>query len=125
MAKHGFLLVAATVLCVLFRNELVHFLNWLLFLHNHLAAWLAVIFSSDSIGRILQGVLALLLVPSAVGGLVATVHWLVKRTAYEHTMGLIWAVWLVLLVTMLVQMSFTGSIGAQRTSHTQGLVRAE
>jgi hypothetical protein len=125
MAKHGFLLIAATVLGVLFRNELAHLLDWLLYLHNHLAAWLAVIFSSDSLGRILQGILALLLVPSAIGGIVATGHWLIKRSAYEHTMTLIWMVWLILFVTMLVQMSFTGSIGVRHTARASSYVQAE
>ncbi|MCH9643571.1 MAG: hypothetical protein K0U29_03675 [Gammaproteobacteria bacterium] len=117
MAKHAFLLVVATVLGVFFRNELAHVLDWLLYLHNQLANWLAIVFSSDSLGRVLQGVLALLLVPVSIGGMVTTGHWMIKRSGYEHTMILIWMIWLILLVTMLVQMSFTGGIGAQRATH--------
>ena len=113
MVKHIILFLVATILGVMFRNELLKVLDWLLYLHNQLAAWLAVIFSSDSMGRMIQGVVALLVIPTVIGGIITGVHRLIKHAPYPYTWTVIWVSWVILFVTMLVQMSYTGSIGAQ------------
>ena len=122
MIKHIILLLAATVLGVVFRVELLRILDWLLYLHNELANYLALIFSSDHIGRMIQGIVALLLIPAVVGGFIAGMYSLLTRKAYPYTWTVIWVSWVILFVTMLVQMSYTGSIGPQGSHYASLMI---
>ncbi len=103
MFKHLVLLVVATILVVIFRDPIVHALNFLLLIHHRLASSLSLLFSGDSVGRIAQNVLAILIIPCAVGGVFALVYYIIKKSHYAHTMMTIWVVWLVLASTLLAQ----------------------
>lgn len=122
MIKQIILLLAATILGVVFRVELLRILDWLLYLHNELANYLALIFSSDHIGRMIQGIVALLLIPAVVGGFIAGMYSLLTRKAYPYTWTVIWVSWVILFVTMLVQMSYTGSIGPSSAHYASQMV---
>lgn len=103
MAKHLLFLVGFSIAAVFFKGQLVHVLHGLLAVHDRIANGLGVIFSGDAVGRILQSVIALLLIPIVVGAILAVAHWFLKQAHFPHTMTVIWVVWTVLLVTMLSQ----------------------
>ena len=62
-----------------------------------------MIFSGDEVGRVLQSVIALLLIPIVLGTVFAIAHWIMKQAHFPHTMTVIWVSWTILLVTMLSQ----------------------
>lgn len=103
MLKHILLLVGCSIAAVFFKDQLVHVLHGLLAVHDRVANGLGVIFSEDSVGRVLQSVLALILLPIALGVIVALGHWLLKQVHFPHTMTVIWVTWTILLVAMLSQ----------------------
>ena len=103
MLKQGLLLVLFSTAAIFFKRQLGQFLHGLLFVHNQLASILAVVFSGDATGRLIQSILALIIIPIIAGLIAILIFWLVKRIAMPHMMATIWVVWTVLLVTMLAQ----------------------
>lgn len=103
MLKHILLLVGLSVAAVFFKGQLVHVLHGLLDIHDRIANGLGIIFSGDEVGRILQAVIALLLIPIVLGVVIAIAHWFIKQAHFPHTMTVIWVSWTILLVTMLSQ----------------------
>lgn len=101
--KHSFLIIACSIAAIFFKNQLTHILDFLLVAHNHVASWMSAIFSNDSAGLIIQGIIALVLIPAAAGLIAAIVCWIAKRPSHPHVMVTIWIVWTILLVTMLAQ----------------------
>ena len=103
MTKQSLLLIVFSLIAILFMAQLNHFLDSLVFLHNYITNTLHVIFSSDRVGRLIQDMVALLLIPFVAGGIVSLVYWLAKRSSMPYTMPFIWILWLVLLTTMVAQ----------------------
>ena len=103
MLKHILLLVGCSIAAVFLKGQLVHVLHALLAIHDRIANGLGIIFSGDEVGRVLQSVIALLLIPIVLGVVVALAHWILKQMHFPHTMTVIWITWTILLVTMLSQ----------------------
>jgi len=116
MIKHILLLVIFSILAVFFKDQLVYVLHGLLFLHNEIANGLGVIFSNDSVGMVLQAVIALLLIPIFIGVVVSLVHWMFKHTLYPRIMEVIWIAWAILVVTMLSQVMPVAATAAAAVS---------
>lgn len=103
MLKHSIWLLIGSIVAIFLKPQLAKVLHYLLVAHNKVSGWLALIFTHGSAGQIIQDVLALMIIP-IVAGLAATlVFWLFKRVAMPHTLTTVWAVWLVLIVTILAQ----------------------
>ena len=105
MLRHVLFLVGLTVIAVVFQDQLMIVLHGLLYVHDKIAKGLGVVFSIDSLGEIVQFVLALLIIPVIVGVLVAVAHFVLKQAHFPHTMTVIWACWAVLLVAVLSEVS--------------------
>ncbi len=103
IAKQSIMMVVLSVAAMFMQHELAHLLSWLLHVHNVIASGLTVFFSMGPVGKVIQGIIALVLVPALAGGLVAAGFWLVKHVSMPHAMGVIWVMWLVMLVTILAQ----------------------
>lgn len=103
MAKQIILIILLTLAAIFFRPQLSHVLDMLVYLHNSIAGTLARIFSGNDIGRLLQDVIALLLIPLVLGGIVGVAFWLIKREMMPNVMMIVWVIWLVLLTTMIAQ----------------------
>lgn len=103
MVKQGILLVLFSIAAIFFKSELMHVLRWLLWIHNKVASWFALVFSNDSAGQIIQAILSLLLIPVIIGSVIALVYWAIKRGKMPYTMATIWVFWIILLTTMLAQ----------------------
>lgn len=103
VVKQSVLLVTFSILSLFFKQQLMNVLHGLLFIHNRIASWLALVFSNDNMGELIQAIIALVMIPLIAGFLVALGFWLVKRHAMPHIMLTVWIVWTILLVTMLAQ----------------------
>jgi hypothetical protein len=112
MFKQVILIIALSLMAIFFRVEISHLLNALVYLHNQVSHLLHLIFSDDVTGRVIQNVIALLIIPFVFGLIVGIVFWLIKRATMPHIMAIVWGFWLVLLVTLLAQ---TGSITSKAT----------
>jgi len=103
MVKQIILLIIASVLAVMFQSQIMHALNVLVMAHNKEASSLAGIFSGDHMGRMIQGVIAVVLLPVAVGAVLSGGYWLVKKQMMPHTLTVVWVLWTVLLTTLIAQ----------------------
>lgn len=103
MVKQIILLIGVSIVAVFFKNEITHALNLLVYAHNQVAGWLSLIFSNDHVGRIIQGIISLIVIPVVIGAVLAGAHWLVKKTSMPHTLTVIWVIWTILLTTLLAQ----------------------
>ena len=103
MAKQLILIVLFSLGAIVFKTEIAHMLDGLVFMHNSIAQALHFIFSDDRVGQLIQDVISLLFIPFVVGIVVATAFLLIKRVAMPHIMGIIWIMWLILLITMVAQ----------------------
>lgn len=103
MIKQIILVILASVAAIFFQNEIVHGLNLLVLGHTEMLKWLGSIFSNDRAGRIIVGVIALVIIPVLVATIVSFVYWLVKKRMLPFTATIGWVLWTVLLTTMLAQ----------------------
>lgn len=101
MIKQVLLLLGLTILAIIFQSQLVHFVHFLLRMHNHIAHELGRVFSSGTLGYIAQDTLALIAIPLILGMLVFFVLWAVKHQSKPHVVLTVWFAWLIMLVTIL------------------------
>lgn len=121
MLKQVIVILLLTVLSIMFKSQLSHALDAIVGFHNYLASTLHVIFSDDEVGRLIQDMIALLVIPLLCGLLVTLGFWFVKRAAMPHMMAVIWMVWLVLIVTMIAQ---DGMVTNQMANQSSGSLHA-
>ncbi len=107
MAKQIAILIGLSALAALFMGQLAWGLNVFVKLHQWVYQGLGVVFAGDYIAKAIQATLALLIVPSLIGLVVALIHWFVKRSMPVYLMTLIWVLWTVLLCTV----ALSGAIG--------------
>ena len=103
MVKQLIILVGASVVAVIFQNQIVHGLNLMVMAHNREAVSLAGIFSGDHMGRMIQGVISLVLLPVGVGAILSGGYWLIKKSMMPHTLTVVWVLWTVLSTTLIAQ----------------------
>lgn len=103
ISKQCVLLIVLSVAAMFLQAQLSHVLHFLLYLHNVVASWMAMLFSAGKYGMIIQGILALVIVPLVAGFIMAAAFWLVKHVSMPHMMLVVWLVWLVMLVTILAK----------------------
>ena len=103
MVKQLILIVSLSLGGILFKTEISHVLDGLVYVHNYIAQTLHLIFSDDNVGRLIQDTISLLFIPFIIGFAVTMAFWLIKRAAMPHIMAVIWMMWLILLVTMIAQ----------------------
>ncbi len=110
MYKQGILILLLSVIAVFFQDQLAHIVRALLALHDLIAKDLTFFFSGRPIGRIIQGIIALLAIPLVAGGASAAGFWLVKHVSMPHMMATIWVMWLVMLIIVLASGTPAASI---------------
>lgn len=111
--KHAVMLIALSVAAIFFQDQLMHILQFLMYVHAQLAKGLGVIFSLNEVGETVQSVLALLLIPVVLAILFAVAHFFIRQQHFPHTMTVIWVCWAVMLASVLSQ---TGRV----TNHPTG-----
>lgn len=112
-------LIGLSVAAVFLKTPLIHALHFFMYLHNQIGNGLKVIFSDDSVGKMLQSVLSLLLIPIVLGIVIGLIHFVVKQDHFPHTMTVIWICWAVLLVASLSGMSKSGALAQNSPTATQ------
>ena len=104
MAKQAILLLILSVIAMFLQNQLAQVLVFLLHLHNIIVDALSrLTVHFGSVGVIVQGIVALIILPLVVGFIVTGLYWLVKHMTMPYTMSVIWIVWLILLISILAQ----------------------
>ncbi len=101
MVKQGILILLLSIIAVFLQDQLAHVVRALLALHDLIAKDLTFFFSGHPIGRVVQGIIALLAIPLIAGGASAAGFWLVKHVSMPHMMATIWVMWLVMLIIVL------------------------
>lgn len=101
MAKQSILLVILSVVAVFFQDQISHLMLGIVSLHDLIAKDLTFFFSGSEVGRVIQGLFALLIIPLVAGGLAALIFWLFKHVSMPHMMATIWIMWLIVLVAVL------------------------
>lgn len=121
MFKQLLLIMFLSVLTIVFKIQLGHALDSVVYLHNIIARALHVVFSDDQIGRLIQDMIALILIPLFVGLLVGGSYWMIKREPLHQVKAIVWVVWLVLLVTMVAQSGVTSARMLHRSTTSMSL----
>lgn len=106
LVKNVLLLIGLSVAAIFFQDQLMQLLQLLTHIHNVIARGLGVIFSVDSVGEVVQSVLALLLIPVLLGIIISFAHFFVKQVHFPHTLLVIWISWAVLLASVLTQTGY-------------------
>lgn len=107
MIKQVILLIVASIASIFFKNQLVQGIHFLLYSHHQLADTLTGIFATDQTGRMIHDVIALLLIPVVIGGILSLAHWLVKKRPMPHTLAVMWVIWAILVTALLAQAGVT------------------
>lgn len=102
MIKQGLLMVLLTFLTVLLRTQLHFLLSLIVIFQGHLSGLLGLVFSSGFIGRLVQDVIVLLIMPVLVSLLIALIYWSIKRVKFKYTMSIACLIW-VMLVTAYIR----------------------
>ncbi|OGO94640.1 MAG: hypothetical protein A3F41_04985 [Coxiella sp. RIFCSPHIGHO2_12_FULL_44_14] len=110
MVKQLILIILLSLGTIFFKSELTHVLDGLIYAHHYLMQALHGVFADDNVGRLIQDIVSLLLIPFLGGLVVALLFWLLKRSAMPHAMVAIWVVWLVLATTLVT----TGVVVSQQ-----------
>lgn len=103
MIKQILLIILLSAAAIFFQSELSHVIDFFVNAHQYVDKTLHSIFSQGQVGQLIQDMISLLILPFLGGLLLAALFWLVKRTSMPHTMGVVWVLWLVLLISLLVQ----------------------
>ncbi len=103
MVKQSVWLIVASTVAMLLQDQLSFILKILLLLHNKVAEGLGIIFSRAPAAELIQALIALIIVPVVIGGIVALILWIFKRYKHAHFMMAVWITWMVILVTLLAQ----------------------
>ncbi len=102
MIKQLLYLIVLSIVVVFFKTQFHSVINFAVYLHEHLISVLNKVFSDDKTGQLIQAMLALILIPCAVGLVVSGIYWAIKRSSMPRTMQIIWITWLVLLTTFTI-----------------------
>ena len=74
--KQCILLMILSIAAMFLQAQLAHVLHVFLYVHNWIAHLMSGLFAGSTIGMVIQGIVALVLVPVACGAFVALIFWL-------------------------------------------------
>lgn len=103
MFKHILVLVGLSVAAIFFQSQLLGVLHFLTKIHEQVGNGLAMIFSKNTVGEVVQSVFALLLIPVVIGVVVSIAHFFMKQEHFPHTFTVIWVSWAILLAGILAE----------------------
>lgn len=100
MLKQLSILVALSIVLLIFAPYAQMGLSYLDASHSFLNAKLSYIFSSSTAGNTTQEVASLLIIPLFFTGCVQAVYWTVKRQMMPYFYHILWTVWLILFTSL-------------------------
>ena len=104
ISKQIVLLLLLSLIATFSLHILDDMLKVVVVLHDHLASMLQMIFAGSEIGHLVQAILSMVLIPIGVGLLAFSGYYLVKKKPLTLTMDIVWAVWLVTLIVLALQL---------------------
>jgi hypothetical protein len=94
------LLMALSVVVVIWPNIFTYILNELHRLYTYLSKGLGLIFSNSHLGQFIQSTLALLIIPLCMGLICFIVLKLMQKKKSTVIMQIIWMIWMLLVATI-------------------------
>ena len=101
MLKQLVLMIALTILILFFQPAFHSGLGYFVSLHHFVLTHLDQIFKNSQIGHYVQQVIALMIIPLALGLILAGSEWVIRRRTNPHVMLAIWWIWLILVTALL------------------------
>lgn len=99
MVKQFSLFIGLSIFLVLFAATAQQLLIYLDLIYTYTTVTLANVFQSGATGVKIQKVLSLMLLPLIVSGVPAGIYWGFKRQLMPYFYHILWAVWLVTLIS--------------------------
>lgn len=103
MFRQFLILVALTILAVVFQHPLHFVMNMVVHMYHQTSHLLSGIFSGGYMGRVVLSVLVLVVVPAVSALIVSLAYFSVKRKSFPGAMMVVWVVWLVLITVFAIQ----------------------
>ncbi len=104
ISKQIVLLMLLSLIATFSLHILDDMLKVVVVIHNHLASMLQMIFAGSEIGHLVQAILSMLLIPLLTGLVAFGGYYLVKKKPLAVTMDIVWAVWLITLIVLALQL---------------------
>ena len=102
-AKHVLVLFLLSLVIIIFPMPFAYLVHGISSFHNGILFLLGKIFTAGTIGILLQKIIAALLVPFIVSGVIAFVYWLIKRQMLPCFMEVAWVIWFFLMAGLLIR----------------------
>src|SRR5437763_17015742 len=102
MLKHVVVIVTSSIVVILGMAYAQTGLEYVISAHEWLSNLLKDVFSTGHIGNLIRELLALLVIPLAIGLLPAVAYWLAKRSWFPYFMEVVWVVWLLQAAALIV-----------------------
>jgi hypothetical protein len=103
MIKHSIAIIALSILVVLTMPYAQPALQYIVTAQNWVSETLTAVFSGGEVGNLIRNVIALLVIPVAIGLIPAFIYWLVKRSWFPYFMEVVWFIWLVQTAALVIQ----------------------
>lgn len=102
------IVILLSIVVILFMPQTQHVIEWVVSAHNWVADTLTQVFSGGEAGDLTRKLLALLIIPFAIGLIPVIIFWLVKRRMFPYFMHVVGIVWLIETVALAVKYSAGG-----------------
>ncbi len=102
MLKHVVVIVSLSIVVILGMAYAQTGLEYVISAHDWLSNLLKDVFSTGHIGNLIRELLALLVIPLAIGLLPVIAYWLAKRSWFPYFMEVVWVVWLLQAAALIV-----------------------
>lgn len=100
MLKQILLVVALSIVAILFAKEVSYCLQILSNFQRGVSHTLAYVFSGDRLGRFIREVVVLAGIPIVISVVVNAIYWLIKRQTMPIFTAFMWLIWVLLVATM-------------------------
>ena len=99
MTKQFSILVALSILLVVFASYAQHVFIYIDLLYTYINVMLTGVFSSGATGIKIQKITTLMVLPLLITGLPAGAYWLYKKKLMPYFYHVLWVVWLIILIS--------------------------
>jgi large-conductance mechanosensitive channel len=101
--KHVIAVIVLSVVVALTQPWIDSVLQAYLGLHDWINGLLTYVIAGGKVGTYISNVLSFLILPFAIGLLIAGVHWLLKKSFVPWFMTAVWVAWLILTTGLILR----------------------
>ncbi len=102
MVKHVIIIVTLSTLVILGMAYAQTGLEYIISAHDWLSNLLKDVFSAGQMGNLIRELLALLVIPLAIGLLPVVAYWVARRSWFPYFMEVVWVVWLLQVSALII-----------------------